>query len=106
MPGIVKIKICKRCNKAYPMVGKQTVCRKCAQQVHKQASKNWWAKQAAGIRKKYDAPGGEDKREYKRSLGLTFEFTGGKWHWVAKNGLTNGPFDTLGAARKDANKAL
>lgn len=30
----------------------------------------------------------------------------GKWFWKDKNGLENGPFDTMGKARKDACLAL
>lgn len=95
MAGIVRIKICKRCNKAWPMVGKQTVCRACRQQAHKEACKSWHKKEGKGVR-----------TAYQKKVGLTFEFTGGQWYWRASNGLTNGPFDTLRAAKRDANKAF
>jgi len=109
MPGTVKIKICKHCARAFPMVGRQTVCRECSQKRHKEACFAWWKRQPQGIRKKYETRGGENKRDYNHNAArpeLTFEFTAGKWYWRAANGLTNGPFDTIRAARQDAYTAL
>ncbi len=105
----LKIKPCKRCATPFTAMGKQTVCPKCVRENHKKACLNWQAAQKQGWRKKYEQRGGNNKRDYNRreaKQSLTFEFTEGKWYWRAGNGLTNGPFDTIRAARKDANTAL
>ena len=96
--GKVVNRPCKHCGEVLPMVGKQRVCKKC-QRAQKTAWQNEYKHIPAAERKVR-----ADKR--RKDLGLTFSFSGGKWTWHAPNGLSNGPFDTIRAARNDARKAF
>ena len=92
--GRVVNRPCERCETVLPMV----VCKRC-----QQARKNEWQNEYNHL-SETERKARADRR--KKDLGLPFSFSGGKWTWHAPNGLSNGPFDTIRAARNDARKAF
>ena len=91
MVGLVYCK-CKKCGANFA-AGKPTdICKKC--------SSTFWQYTHAQIT-------GEFYDEYSKLPSSCRLFVvNNKWFWKDKNGLENGPFDTMGKARKDACLAL
>lgn len=95
-----KTRFCERCGeKVVFRSNRQKYCDDCKKQIQREYARKWYDRT-------HDNVPPYQPREYGRRVpGLTFSFTGGKWHWE-KGTLSNGPFATLKAARKDADKAI
>lgn len=83
---------CKKCGRHFAAGKEMDVCKKC--------SSSFWQYTHLQIT-------GEFYDEYSKLPSTCQLFViKGKWYWKDKNGLENGPFDTMGKARKDACLAL
>lgn len=94
MAGLI-FSICKSCGDGVIGVKKVDYCPEC-----KKSVSNWKSHTLAHIT-------GDFYDENSKLPSTCYLFViKGKWFWKDKNGLENGPFETMGKARKDACIAL